>query len=479
MAGLNITTEQLRTIKQSIQNRFIRLELLNYEFQTVDNLEGIVTSGSLTIDANSDIRRTASVVLTIMDSSFEVKSGGKIWLDKYVRLWVGTESFGTNDIVWTNCGIFIIDPPSYQFDATTSTLGLGLLDLMAKLTGIRNGYLKGAPTVFKAGENIRKAIIDTLALGGFTKYVVEEAPEPGTIPNDLEFKLGSTVYDLLNGLRKIYPDYEMFFDVEGVFYYKRIPNGVDDPILIDDIIWDHIVTSEQIDVDFQNVKNSIEVFGRTHNPKHYSETANISGNVIALNIADVKEYKEDLIYGFTLKDNPGYTDMQLRINSLPTLPIMLDDGKTPAKINAETGEIYFCVQYKKTYWNWLGHLQAYGFAEDTNKESPFYVEGTVGRIRLPLYDSEYDNCLTDNLAQQRAEYELWLHTNMNNNVSLTCVPVPWLNVNIKVEYTGRRNKEKNQYIIKSISFGLAPSDTMSLTMIKFYPSTPEITKRRS
>lgn len=476
MPTLNITTEQLRTVMQSVQNRYVRLELLNYQYQTVDNLEGIATSGSITIDANSDIRRTASIVFVVTDGSFDVQSGGKIWLDKYIRLWVGVQSFGSGDIEWTNCGMYIIDAPNYQYDIETNTLSLSLLDLMAKLTGVRNGFLKGVTTVFKAGENIRQAIIDTLALAGFTKYVVEEAPSPGTIPNDLEFNIGSTVYDLLTGLRDIYPDYEMYFDLEGTFYYKLIPNGENDPILIDDTVWQHIVISEQIDVDFQNVKNSIEVFGRTHDPDHYSETNTVSGDTINLTIADVTSYTEDLIYGFTLTDNPGYTNMNLKINNLASLPIRLSDGTTSAVIQAEEGDIYFCVQYKNTYWNWLGHLQAYGFAEDTNSDSPFYVDGTVGRIRLPLYDGEYENCLSDDLAQQRAEYELWLHTNMNNNIQLTCVPVAWMDANIKVSYTTHRDNKLDQYIIKSINFGLAPNDNMNITMIKFYPSTPTIVK---
>ena len=165
----------------------------------------------------------------------------------------------TGEIEYTNCGVYIIDEPSYNFNPSTNTLSLSLLDLMAKLTGIRNGYLPGTPVVLSAGENIRQTIIDTLALGGFTKYVVEEAPSPGTIPNDLEFDQGSTIYTLLSGLRDIYPNYEMFFDVNGVFYYRPIPSGSGDPVYIDDTLWSSIVTEENLDVDFQNVKNVIEV----------------------------------------------------------------------------------------------------------------------------------------------------------------------------------------------------------------------------
>ena len=474
MAGFNITSTQFQTSLQNIQSRYIRLELLNYQFQTVDSVEGVCTSGSISIDANSDIRRTGSIVLVVTDSSFEVASGGKIWLDKYVRVWVGTASLITGEVEYTNCGIYIIDAPSYKYNPSTNTLTLSLLDLMAKLTGTRNGYLPGVPVVLSAGENIRQAIIDTLALGGFTKYVVEEAPSPGTIPNDLEFSQGATVYDLLSGLRDIYPDHEIFIDSNSVFYYKPIPTGEGDPVYVDDTLWSNIVTEENIDVDFQNVKNVIEVYGRTHNPAHFSTETTVSGTTIQLTINDVTEYTEDMIYGFTLTDNPGYTGYSLQINSLTAYPILMSDGTTVADIPAESGEVYYCVQFKGTYWNYLGHLQAYGYAEDDNPQSPFYIDGTVGQIRLPLYGGEYENCFSDELAQARADYELWLHTNMNNTVQLTCVPVYWLDVNVLVSYTSMRTKETNLYIIKSINFGLGPTDSMTVNMIKFYPESTAI-----
>ena len=138
--ALNITEQQYRTVMQSIQSRYIWLELLNYNFQTVDELSGVAVGGSITIDANADVRRTGSIELVVKDSTFEVQSGGKIWLDKYVRVWVGIASLHTGEIERTNCGLYIIDAPSYSYNTSTNTLTLSLLDLMSKLTGIRNGY---------------------------------------------------------------------------------------------------------------------------------------------------------------------------------------------------------------------------------------------------------------------------------------------------------------------------------------------------
>lgn len=461
------TNTQFQTSLQGLQTRFIRLELLNYQLQTVDEISGVCTSGSLSVDANADIRQTANIVLAIKDSSFEVESGARIWLDKYIRLLVGTRSVRTGEVEYVNRGMFIIDAPSYEYAPDTNTLSLNLLDLMAKLTGDRNGYLPGVKTILKAGENIRQAIIDTLALGGFTQYVVEEAPNPGTIPNDLEFSQGSTVYDLLSGLRDIYPFYEMYFDANGTFFYKRRPTGENDPVVVDDTLLSTVVTNEKVEVNFQDVKNVIEVWGRTHDPEHYSEVANISNNVISLEIADVTAYSDDIVYGFTLKDNQGLTAPKLKINSLAEYPIKNDDGSATT-IKAEAGDVYFCVQFKTNHWRWLGHLQSYGYAEDNNEKSPFYINGSVGKIRLPLYDGDYANCVTDDLAQQRAEYELWKHTNLNNTVTLTCVPVYWLDVNTLAEYTLQRNGRKYKYLITSLQMGFAPSDNMTITMTRYY-----------
>lgn len=469
--AFNVTNQQFKSILQTIQNRYIRIELLNYQFQTVDEISGVVTAGNIQCDADADVRRTGDITMVVTDSSFEVESGNRVWLDRYLKVWIGIEELVGTDIVWTKCGIFIIDAPSYQYDLSTHTLQLSLLDLMAKMTEVRNGYLPGVPVILSAGENIRQAIIDTIKLAGFTKYIVEEAPGDGNIPMDLEFPQGSTVYDLLNGLNQIYPFHEIFFDVDGVFHYQSIPTGKEEPIIIDDTLFDNIVTKETLDTDFQNVKNVIEVYGRTHDPAHFSTETTVGGNTINLTIADVESYQTDMIYGFTLTDNPGYNNMQLKINNLTSYPIRMSDGVTSAEIVAESGQVYFCVQFKGEYWYWLGHLQAYGYAEDDNPQSPFYINSTVGQIRLPLFGGEYDNCLTDDLAQQRAERELYLHTNMNNTVTLSALAVPWLDVNIKVEYTLKTNNVKAEYLIKSFDFGLSVQDDMTIKIVQFYPDS--------
>lgn len=474
MAQINITASELNSAKQHIQNKFAKIELLNSEFQVVDSLEGVMMNGSINIDANSDMRRTATVKFLITDSSFEVDSGGKVWLSNYIQLYLGTYSLLENQIIYSKIGLFVIDAPSYEYDATNNSIEMSLLDLMSKLTGLRNGYLEGVPVLIPAGTNIREAIIATLALGGFTRYVCDEAPTPSVVPNDLTFPQGTTVFSILSTLRDIYPNYEIYFDVDGVFHYNAIPTGQNEPIQITDTLWQSTVIGEKVDVDFQNIKNYIEVYGRTHSPAYFSTSTQVVGSDITLSIQHTHNYEDGLIYGFTLTNNSGIVAPRLRIENDPYYYILNDNGIN-ATIQAETGEVYYCVQYVANlggtpYWRWLGHLQAYGVAKDTDVNSPFNINGNLGIIRLPLYGEEYDNCITDDLAQQRANYELYMHTNMQNTLTISAVPVPWLDANILVEYTLQRNNETALYLIKTISYGFDVDDIMQVTMMKYYPS---------
>ena len=474
------TASELSAVKQKIQNRYAKIELLNENFQVVDSLEGVTLNGSTTVDANSDMRRNATIKFIVTDSSFEVNSGGKIFLDKYIRIYLGIDSMVENQIVYSNIGTYIVDAPTYEYDAMHNSIQLNLIDLMNKLSGVRGGYISAPSILIPAGTNIRQVMIDTLALGGFTRYVIAEAPYPSVVPNDLSFSQGATIYNILAQLKNIYPNYEIFFDVDGVFHYQPIPTGKNEPVVMDDTLWKDIVlseNSEKVDVDFQNIKNRIEVWGRTHDPAYFSTQTTISGNNIKLTIADVTNYENELIYGFTLNLQSSFTPTTLNINNL-TIYNLKQDSEENIILEGNNEETYYCVQYiynsGNPYFRWLGHLQAYGMAQDENPDSPYYINSSIGTLLLPLFGGEYDNCMTDDLAYQRAKYELYMHTNMQNSITLSCLPVYWLEVNTLVEYTLLKNNQKGQYLIKSFSYGFDIDDKMTITMIKYYPEYSDI-----
>lgn len=55
-------------VQMKVRNSKIKIEVLNFKFQTINSLEGKVTDGSISVDATSDIRRTCSITLAIEKS---------------------------------------------------------------------------------------------------------------------------------------------------------------------------------------------------------------------------------------------------------------------------------------------------------------------------------------------------------------------------------------------------------------------------
>lgn len=471
---LNITQDDYNIVKQRVTERYIKIGLLDFNYNTVDEISGFMTACSVQCDADSDLRRSCNVGLVVVNKTFDVGAGNRIFLDRYIQIYIGLKNIRSDEIQWYNQGIYLIDAPSYNYDATNNTLTFTGLDLMSKLTGARNGQLKGIPTVIKQGESVREAMIATLKLGGFTKYVISECTNRDgsvqAVPYDIEIDQGGYVYDILSKLRDILPQYQIYFDVDGVFHYELIPSGDDEPVLIDDDIWDSVLTGENINTDFASVKNYIEVYGHTHDPEYYPSEISVSGAVITMTIAKMTELTENNIIGFT--PNAAVTgNIQISLNSFGAKDLVDSNG---SHITSLEKDVYYVAQYNKDgKWLFLGHQQAKATWSDQNPESPFYVGGSVGQIREVLYGGDYENIMSDELALERAKIEIYWKCRLNDSITLNIVPIPWMDVNIVVSHAPKDNETQNRYIVKSYSVDYGSIiATMSVTMISYYAYYP-------
>ena len=373
-------------VQLKTRNTRIKVDILNFNFQTINSLEGKVIDGSISIDATSDIRRTCSLSLAVERTDNMISPGGELWLDKFIKVYMGIDNpRDGNNTVWWNMGIFLINNPNTVYNVNTRTVSFEGLDLMAKLTGRRNGQLPAVATVVPAGSKISDVVKRTITqLGGFDNYIIEDAGY--TIPYDIKKDMGSTIYDLLSEIRDLYSDWEMFFDVDGVFHWQKIPSGDKEPVVINfDELSQALIISDSIDVDFENVKNNIIVYGR-----------------------------------------------------------LLDNGQ-----------------------------QVMATATDTIANSPYNID-KIGKINYIIDDERIYN---NDLAAQRAKYELYLHARLNDVITLEIVPIYWLNdVNIKINYTNEIIGIKGEYLIKSMEIPLGIGGSMTINATKIYSDKPTITK---
>ena len=671
---INIGAEDYNVLKQQYIKKYIRLELLDFQYNIVDELSGNMTKCSINVDSNSDLRRSCDLGFVVTTSTFDIKAGSKIFLDKMVRPYVGYENMRTGEIQWYNQGIYLVNNPQWSYNASTNEISMQALDLMSKLTGLRNGNLEGIPTKIAKDENVREAIIKTIELGGFTKYICEECKtKDGTIvpvPYDIEIDVGGTIYDILTGLRDIMPNYQIYFDINGVFHYEPIPLAYDDPVLIDDDLFNNVLISENINTDFESVKNYVEVLGHTWDVDYYSpsESTTVSDGTITPTFADLKELEDGTAVGITLPNDvnstsglnigflgtnkivdidsknvqslskdtewifqfvpgpklpSGYTELEYiqssgtqyidtgfkpnqdtrvvtkfdmiqtdtawrklwgsgsgsynldfalwndgttklqsyygtKTNSavpITSMSLNVDANKNIWEYSGETitfdknnftcaysmyifnvnkdnssaylpgmMKLYFFKIYNNEvlvrdfipcknpsgaiglydtvnnqfyqnvgsgtfiagpeipsiedkggpFWRFMGHQQAQATSYDNNPSSPFYVgdpigSSSVGRIRIVLYGGEYDNIYSDDLAKQRADFEIYQRSRLNDSISMETIPIPWMDANIVVSHRFGQKQEPSKYIVKSFSVDYATGGTMTINAITWYP----------
>ena len=126
------------------------------------------------------------------------------------------------------------------------------------------------------------------------------------------------------------------------------------------------------------------------------------------------------------------------------------------------------------FWRFMGHQQAQATSYDNNPSSPFYVgdpigSSSVGRIRIVLYGGEYDNIYSDDLAKQRADFEIYQRSRLNDNITMTIVPIPWIDTNIVILHRFGQKEIPSKYIIKSFNVDYSTGGTMTINAITWYP----------
>lgn len=464
-----VEQKDIDILRQANRTLYTKVELLNHDFKVVDSIEGTLISDSLSIDAESDIRRTYSCELFVKNSSFLIGNDKKIWIDKYIRPYIGVMHQRSREVVWYLNGTFLFNDTNYAFDSTTRTLSLSCSDLMCSITGERGSYIDGLSIVIQEGSYIRDVIISLLEEAGFLKYRVEDIGK--TVPYDLEYSSGTSYYDILKELIELYAGYEMFFDIDGMFVVQSIPTTKDEPSVLDTSIFSPLVISENISNSFNNIYNVTQVWGSVIDADYYTQNVTTSDGIYYnATFEQVSEFDNFGKYGIRITTTNS-KNPQLNINDLGYKNIVDDDGSVleSGKLLANTD---YVVKYRKATDDFLllGQYQAYAEYKCTEEDNPFSIPNLGYEIRQVL---QFEELYSDSLCAQRAKYETWLATRMKDTVSLDIVSIPFLDVNWKITYTSYQTGITQDYIIKSIS-GSNSESTMTITMIKYSELYPDI-----
>lgn len=479
--------KQFDTTLQSIRNIDCKLFVLDYDYTVLDEISGKTQAVNLSVDAESDIRRTTNINMVLKDDSRQTNSnafywqvGNPYWFDKYLQIYVAIQDVQSQEFVWVNEGIYMVNSPSISYDATTNNLSFEAVDLMSKMTGLRNGQLEGMTYTIPVGSTITGALKTLLVEQGFDKYIIFDPPY-NYVPQEIKIDIGGTAYDLLCELRDINANWEMFFDVDGVFHFQQIPSGkvIVDPEsgeegeptpVVDQTVWNKLNVSYNLDTNFEDVKNYVEVLGKVHEPHEYG-TVTINNATLNMKLTNVKAsyLNNEWVIGIPVIATEGATEPEAL--ATPITQIVIQDIASTAitTLTLSTPIIaaneYYCVNlvFDDTGLEsaeYLGALQPRAIAFENNPESPFYV-GTSTQ-----YESAYGNVV--DFASENEDYIVEFPpaiagSNMMLNLSPWCTASNFNAASIGDTWKFKLNIESLSQYIVTISIVMGGSaDTYSI-----------------
>lgn len=507
-----ITQKDIKVLTQSIIQTSIELRFVDDKSKVYEAIEGQVLSGSLTVDSESNVRRTLSLELYVDKKAFTISEDNTLFITKYVDVIYKMKYIPTDELLEYHIGQFLFTNMSIQYNATTHSLSVSCSDRMANFNGDRAGTLRMLSTLIEEGSDKRNALVSLMDKHDVSKYIIEIKPwgnvaqydeyEWDKIPYDLQFSVGDSAWSIVEKFLEVTPGHEAFFDLD-TFIFRQIPTGDAEMVQANDDILQPLVISESPVSDITQIKNSIEIWGASLESDYYTSNCVSSGSRYSLGIPQFKSYsdtsensiKNGVIISFKA-DRSNQANSTIKINTLPEYPIVDANGAgLPA--NTMTKDVSYVLKFQNSKFYYMGMYQIHSIIKlvsqeptpsqkeqdkiengcssiyyQVNPQSPFTIE-KIGEIRKPLYGGVYENITSEDLAMQRGRHELYKCARLTDGLTLTLVYVPWLDVNRKIEYTSNSSGVKKQYLIKNITTSFTSGDC-SMSLISYYPDYPFI-----
>lgn len=493
-----VRQKDIELLMQSDKTLFYKLELLNEDMTVIDLIEGNLISDNLSIDANSDIRRTYSCELFVENSTFDIGYDKRIWNDKRIRPYIGILHQRSHEVIWYLIGTFVFIDTNFHFNANTKTLSLTCHDMMCLLNGTMGGNIPDYKRTITQGTNSRAIIIDLLKEAGITKYFIEfninnDSSSNFEIPYDMVYNVGANIYQIIKEIIDLYPGTEMYFSKDGTFMIDAIPTSEDEMIILNDEILKPILIDEQFTTSLKDIYNHIEIWGKVNEPTYYSSDITSDDNVYNVHLVvhklneDTGEYSDieysDEINNFDtfglLLPTTNKANQYININNIGNVLIVDEEGQPLQEnyINANRDNIFRYRKEDNTFifvGEYQVHAELYltNNKTDTNQnavidiDTEYSIEKTGNKLKV-LSGGEFDKIPTSGLCRDRCKYELYNATNRQANLNLQTLCIPFLDVNQIIEFTSNSTHKKETYIINNVSCNFS-GFTTDITANKYY-----------
>lgn len=430
---------------QPIQQKFVKIEVLNFDEIPFAEIEGQVIDGHITIDSESSVRRVCD--LTLIHSEDLLPDINKIiWLDRKFKVWLGIKDLMTDEIKWYNFGIFVISNPTVDIELGLKTMTIKGYDKSCFLNGNIAGQLESI-TRIDAKTPLFSAIGSIVSQLGREKKVFINAEDCF-----LEDMKDVRVYNPVKDGKT----YDSYFAFKGDITVKR--NG-------------QIVMLQEYTVDYSNY---IIIF---HEKQNEEDIITIDGTMIYTVPYNIEKSTSNTVWDLIDDITKLYMSFQsyydingyFIFNKLKTSPAgkyVWDFTDYDIRLRCTNN---FDTNNVRNYFKVLGAvqddmIQILAEEEIDDVDIPYSTENVA---RRPLVISE-DTYFTHEACQERLEYEKFKHTNFNEQVTCECIPLLFLDVNSLVRLYFPEDGIDGVYSITKISLPMKYDGMMNFDAYKVY-----------
>ena len=128
-----IEQSDLNLTYQHVINIWVKVDVYDKDMVYVDTIDCTLISGTFNMDANSDVRRTASFVLYPVHRKLDmlIRYDSMVWINRNIVLNVGIQDHRTQKYTFYKLGTFLIMTYDSGYDPVTNQLTLNCSDFMA------------------------------------------------------------------------------------------------------------------------------------------------------------------------------------------------------------------------------------------------------------------------------------------------------------------------------------------------------------
>jgi hypothetical protein len=127
-------------MEMPLRESYVKLELLDWNENFIQEIQGIVTNGSISLDGKSSMRRTCNFTVIVPDGQDEYELSKIINLNKKFRLYVGYKNNLMDyqdypEILWFKMGLYVFITANFNHSTSGTSISITARDKMCLLNG--------------------------------------------------------------------------------------------------------------------------------------------------------------------------------------------------------------------------------------------------------------------------------------------------------------------------------------------------------